>query len=467
MSCTVGPDYRAPDQAMPEHWTSPTNTGTSVAVEQPPVSIERWWQEFKDPVLDSLVRRALESNLDLEAAAARVRQARATMGVVGAGLYPNVNASSSYSVDGVVRGGSTELWRTGLDATWELDIFGGIRRSVEASSANLQATLEDRRDVQVTLLGELATDYFQYRGLQQELSIAESNLEAQQRNVTLTQSKKKLGTGTELDVSQAQVQVAGTQAQMASLESARQQALYAISVLLGRQPTALDTELQDKSPIPAPPSVLPVGVPSELLRRRPDIRRAERQLAAATAQIGVATADLYPHFSLSAGLGVQGPTFASMGNVNDGTWSLGPGISWPLFAAGRIRSNIEVQNALQSQAMTTFRKTVIVALQEVQNALVAFAKEQERRVALTTAVEGSQRSVAYATRRYQQGLTDFLSVLDAQRSLFASQVALVQSDRAVGTDAVALYKALGGGWEITDEPIAPDSTTAPGPASTR
>ena len=476
IGCEVGPNYRAPRQPMPGHWESPPTTQASITVEQP-LQIERWWTTFNDPELDSLTRRAVASNYTLEQATERIREARASLGIATAGFFPLVNSSGSYQRSfsaqggsvvitsggggtGTIAGGGTgtttkkigprphDLWQAGLDASWELDIFGGVRRSIEAGDATLEAAVEDRRDVLVTLLGEVATDYITLRGFQQEIVIARQNLEAQVRNAKLARDKKQLGTGTDLDIAQADSQTAGTTATIAGLESLEQQQIYAISILLSEPPTALDQELSGRQPIPIAPPVVPVGLPSELLRRRPDIRRAERQLAAQTAQIGVATAQLFPRFSLNGTLSVSGSRYEGLSNWGTRFWSFGPSFSWPVFDAGKIWSNVEVQKSLRSQALLTYRQTVLIALQEVQNALVAYAKEQQRRAALADAVGYNQRAVELATRRYNQGLTDFLNVLVAEGSLFSSQDALVQSNRAVGTDLVALYKALGGGWDV-------------------
>jgi multidrug efflux system outer membrane protein len=449
--CKVGPDYHPPEQPMPAEWESPPPTQASVTVAQP-VQVEQWWTTFHDPMLDSLVRRAVASNLSLEAATARVRQARAGIGVARSGLFPSARASGSYSRSGSGTGADQDLWRTGLDSVWELDLFGGVRRGVESATARYEASLEDRRAVLVTLLGEVAADYILLRGYQQDLVIAQQNLQVQARSANVAREKRKLGTGTELDIAQSEAQVASTKAAMETLESNRQQTVYALSILLGLPPTALEEELTPPGDIPDPPPVVPVGLPSELLRRRPDIRRAERQLAAATAQIGVATADFYPKFALSGNLSVSGSQISALTNWANRSWSVGPSASWLIFDAGGVRSNIEVQNALQAEALTTYKQTVLTALQEVQSALVAYAREQRRRAALIDAVAANQRSVVLATRRYNQGVTDFLSVLVAQGSLFGSQEALVQSNRDVATDAVALYKALGGGWEIGETP---------------
>ena len=441
---------------MPSDWASTSASEASVTVQEP-VAIDAWWTMFNDAELDSLVRRAVTSNLDVEAATQRVRQARASVGVARAGYYPTVNANGSYTYSSVTTNSTQSLWQVGLDALWEIDIFGGTRRSVEAANANLEAAVEDRRDVLVTLLGELATDYFSLRGFQQEIVIAQENLTVQIRNAKLTRDKKKLGTGTGLDVAQSDAQVASTRAQIAAFEELRQQTAYAISILLGLPPASLDQELAPLDKIPETPGVLAVGIPADLLRRRPDIRRAEQQLAAATAEVGVATADLYPKFSLAGTLGLQGNRIQSLGTLNDRFWSLGPAFTVPIFDAGRISSNIDVQSAVQAQALTAYKKTVLAALQEVEAALVGFAREQERRAALADAVTSNQRAFDLASIRYSHGVTDFLSVLDAERSLFVSQDAWVQSTRSVGTNAVALYKALGGGWEIGEERSVPES----------
>lgn len=450
--CMVGPDYHRPEQKMPARWSSPPTTQGSVTVQRP-MDVQRWWTVFHDPVLDSLIDRAVQSNLDLEAARWRVVEARASVGVARAGLFPSANASASYrrSYSGVGSSGGQDLYQAGFDAAWELDIFGGLRRSVEAANASLGAAVEDRRDVLVTLLAEVATDYIDLRGFQQEIVIAKENLEAQVRNAELARKKLQLGPGTQLDIAQADAQVASTKAQIASLESLEEQVIHALGILLGQEPTALAGELAPREKIPNAPPEVPIGVPSELLERRPDIRRAERQVAAATAEIGVATADLFPRFSLTGSFGTSARRPRPLGSWSSRAWSIGPTIDWTIFDAGRIFSNIQVQTAIQKQTLVAYRQTILVALREVEDSLVAYAREQERREALAEAVRQNQRAVQLATQRYTQGLTDFLAVLDAERSLFASQDALVQSHRAACTDLVALYKALGGGWEIERE----------------
>jgi multidrug efflux system outer membrane protein len=458
VGCEVGPNYAPPKQPMPRQWVAPPTTQASIIVQQP-FEIERWWTTFNDPELDSLIRRAIAANLDLRAATERVIQARASLGITTSNFFPTASATGGYSRSFSAQGGTGgvkprahDLWQAGLDASWELDIFGGLRRAIEAGTANVEASVEDRRDVLVTLLGEVATDYIALRGFQQEIIIARQNLVSQEHSAKVARAKKQLGVNTDLDIAQADSQVASTTATLATQEALEQQEIYSLSILLALPPTELDQELSVPQSIPIAPPVVPVGLPSELLRRRPDIRRAERLLAAATADIGVATADLFPKFSLTGTLTVSGSRYQSLTNWGTRFWSFGPSASWAIFDAGRIWSNIDLQNSFQRQALIMYRQTVLIALQDVQNSLVAYAKEQQRRAALADAVAANQRALQLATVRYNQGLTDFLNVLVAEGSLFSSQDQLVQSNRAVGTDLVAIYKALGGGWEVIEDP---------------
>ena len=454
--CTVGPDYHPPTQAVPSGWDSPPTTQASVIVMEPSQA-QAWWTRFNDPELDSLVKRALAENLDLLAAAQRIHAARATLGIAKGDLLPTVGADGSYTRSGGGRIPWGSQWSGALNEAWQVDVFGGLRRGVEQADASLGAAEWDRRDVMVTLLGEVAIDYITLRGNQQAVVIAKENLEVDARNAKVKRDKKRLGTGTELDIAQADAEVASTTAALESLEAAAQQSIYALSVLLELPPTALNEELSPVEKVPDPPGEVPVGLPSDLLRRRPDIRRAERQLAAAHAGIGVAVAQLFPQFTLTGNIGLQSRQI-SLQNWDNSFWSFGPGVTWSILDANRLRSNIDLQYATTDQAVTTYRQSVLNALLQVQNVLVAYAHEQHRRVALTEAVRLNQRAVQLASKRYQDGQTDFLAVLDAERTLFASQDALVVSNESIGTDAVSLYTALGGGWEVegnsaTTEPI--------------
>ncbi len=465
--CMVGPDFHAPKRELTQSWatstTRPASTQESVTrAEQS--DIAQWWHNFNDPVLSSLVDRAIEHNLDLKIAESRIRQARAARGVANAALWPSADVGASYSRSGTASnsttfidpvtgtatnrtaGGSRDQYRAGFDASWEIDIFGGNRRGVEAAEAGIRAAIEDRRDALVILTSEVALNYLQLRGYQRELAIARSNLDAQQRTAGLTRRRQQGGFVSGLDVANAEAQVAATSSQIPVTEQSLRQTLYNIALLLGLEPGALVEELSDPTAIPPTPAQVPVGLPSDLLRRRPDIRRAEQQLHAATARVGVATADLFPRFSLTGSLETTGQDFQSLWNWSNRFWSVGPSVSWPIFSAGRIRANIAVQNEAQEQAAIGYEQAVLTALRDVEVALVAYAEEQQHRAALVDAVNANRRAVALATQLYTQGQTGFLDVLNAQRSLFASEDALVRSDTVVATNLVALYKSLGGGW---------------------
>jgi len=449
--CLVGPDFKPPQTQVPADWTE-------AATAQPPAhpfqDLVRWWTTFNDPMLSSLVDRAIQSNLDLKLAQARIRQARAARNVTAAGLGPTVNAGGSYTRSGSAvetssgtKNATGNLYRTGLDSAWELDIFGGVRRSVEAADANVQTAVEDRRDVLVTLAAEVGLNYTDLRSFQQQIAIAQENLKAQQHTAEITRQRFQAGFVGALDVANAEAQVATTASQIPLLEAFARQSIYSLSILLGREPSALLEKLTPSAAIPAAPPAAPVGVPADLLRRRPDIRRAEAQIHAATAQIGVATADLFPKFALSGSIGYQSNQFSSWVDWVNRFWSFGPSARWEIFASGAIRANIELQKAVQEQSLIAYQQTVLTALQDVENALVASTKEAQRREALAGAVGSNRKAVQYSLQLYTEGQIDFLNVLDAQRSLYVSELALVQSTHDISTDLVALYKALGGGWK--------------------
>ena len=458
--CAVGPDYRPPETKVSKDWdgqnaVTPAHPSKTTL---DPVGLVEWWTAFNDPTLSSLVEMAVRANLDVRLAEARIRQARAARGVAGAPLWPQADASALYQrsqgsseIGGggaiATAGGLKNLWQAGLDATWEVDIFGGTRRNVEAATADLRAAEEDRRDVLITLVGDVGSNYINLRGFQQQIDIARKNLKAQKHNAGIIQKRYDAGFVGGLDVANAKAQVATTEATIPVFESSARAAIYSLGVLLGREPAALSQDLAKAAPIPPTPLSIPVGLPSELLRRRPDIRRAEAQLHAATARIGVATADLFPKFNLVGSFGLSASEVARLGPWSSNFWSWGPSVTWPIFAGGRIYWNIKVQDALTEQALLTYEKTVLTALKDVETALVAYTKQQETRKSLSEAVENNRKAVDLAMTLYLAGKSDFLNVLIAQRSLFTTEDALAQSTRTVDTNLIALYKALGGGWE--------------------
>jgi NodT family efflux transporter outer membrane factor (OMF) lipoprotein len=418
--------------------------------EMDPQTLAAWWMTLNDPGLSSLIDRAVLGNLDLKKALARVRESRARRGMAKADLFPTLDATGSgnwrRSDKDTGSGKTSDLFAATFDAGWELDIFGGVRRSVEAAGADLQAIQDGLRDVLVSLLAEVALNYLDVRTFQVRLTVAEANLEAQSETYQLTQWRYGAGLSDELAVQQARYNLENTRSQIPTLRTRLEEAMNRIAVLLGEQPGKVHAELEKREPIPVAPLEVAVGVPADILRRRPDIQRTERELAAQTARIGVATADLYPKFTLSGSIGLE---VLSLSNLSSsGTWSLsgGPRISWAIFKPGAIRQNIEVQSALQEQALIQYEAAILGALEEVENALVAYAGEQQRRDDLRKATRAAQKTVELAQHKYQAGLTDFSNVLDGQRSLLSFEDQLAQSDGAVTSNLVRLYKALGGGW---------------------
>lgn len=446
---TVGPDYVRPDTSMSTIWHSQLKGGLATD-ETDPKSLAAWWSTLNDPELSSLVERAVADNLDLKKAGARVRESRARRRLANADLFPTLdatgNANRRRSSEDTGGGMTAELYSVGFDAGWELDIFGGVRRSVEASQADLEASREDMRDVLVSLLAEVALNYVEARTLQQRLAVVEANLAVQNETYQLTLWRHQAGLSDELAVKQALYNLESTRSQMPTLRTGLEEAMNRIAVLLGEQPGKVHEELKSPAPIPAVPPKVAVGIPADAMRRRPDVRRAERNLAAQTARIGVAAADLYPKFKLSGAIGLEALTAGSLFSAGKNTNSIGAGITLPIFHGGAIRQNIEVQSALQEQYLIAYETAVLTALEEVENAIVAYAEEQQRRQSLSEAMTAAHKAAELAQYKYQSGLSDFGSVLDAQRSLLSFQDQMAQSSGTVTSNLVRLYKALGGGW---------------------
>jgi NodT family efflux transporter outer membrane factor (OMF) lipoprotein len=456
--CAVGPNYQRPTASAPAHWAEPLAGGETNA----PATESAWWKNFHDAELNSLISRAVQSNLDLQIAQARVREARAQYTIAAANFFPTVDADGSYartrtSHHQPVLGSlplpsgipfENSVYQAGFDASWELDVFGGTRRATQAARAEVAATEFGRRATVMTLLGDVAHNYLDVRGTQRRLTIAQENIEAQSKALALTRDRYTNGLTSDLDVEQASTLLATTTAEVPALESSLSASIHRLGVLLGQEPGSLLTELSSVSPIPAAPPQVPVGLPSDLLLRRPDVQRAEQQLAVATANIGVAEADLFPKFYLTGVAGFQSVSVSDWFTGGSSLWSVGPTVQWRIFDAGRIRANIKVQNARQEQALAAYESTVLTAFEDVENGLVAYANEQVRHQSLADAVVSSQKSLDLANRLYASGLTDFLHVLDAERSLYQAQDALAKSDEAISANLISLYKSLGGGWEI-------------------
>ena len=446
---SVGPDYTPPQVQVPVLWTAAPGAGLSTDADGQQ-TLAGWWKALNDPILTDLIERAEKGNRDLIQAEGRVREARARRGISDADRFPTLQSSGSATrrrgSEETGSGKTSEFYSAGVDASWELDIFGGKRRALEASGASLEASEYDLRDVLVSLTAEVALNYIDTRAFQTRLSVAQSNLQTQSETFDIARWRNEAGLATQRDVEQAKLNLEQTRAQIPALRTGSAQAVNHIAVLLGQNPGTLNDLLGAPRAIPAAPPGVVLGVPADTLRRRPDVQRAERQLAAQTAQIGVAMAVLYPNFSLIGSIGLEALAAGRLLTASALATSIGGNIGWTIFDAGRIRHNIAAQTALQEQALGRYEAAVLTALQDVENALVAYASEQQRRDALTAAAAAARNAADLARHQYSAGLVDFQVVLDAQRSLLSLEEQLAASQGNVISNLVRLYKALGGGW---------------------
>lgn len=441
----VGPDYTPPADPAPVAWNAPLQNGLREGAGDP--GLAAWWEVFRDSVLTDLVQRAADGNLDVSRARARVREARARRGLQETDLYPTADGSAAASRS---RSGGWEsrLYSVGFDAGWEIDIFGGVRRGIEAAEGDLAAAEAGLADVMVTLAAEMGRNYMEARTLQRRLEVARANMQVQAETYELTRSRYAAGLGDALAVQQALANLEATRSQIPLLEDGLAASFNRLAVLTGESPGALDELLAEARPLPVVPPAVTVDIPAETLRRRPDVRRAERQLAAQTARIGMAEADLYPRLHLAGSLGLSAANTNDLADWASRSWSLGPSLSWRIFDAGAVRRNIEIQTAVQAQSLADYEATVLGALEEVENALSAYVQEQVRCAHLAAAAAAATEAEILARRQYEAGLMDFSNVLDAQRTLLSYQDQLAAGRGAVVTNLIALYKALGGGWTL-------------------
>lgn len=450
----VGPNYETPELQVPADFHTELGPGVEAGTTDE-VALAQWWTVLGDDVLNGLIEAAINGNRDLLEAEARVREARARRGVAAADLAPVVNVSgsavSSRSSDNAGSGQRNELYAIGFDAGWELDIFGGTRRSVEASQADVDASREDFRAARLSLMAEVALNYLDVRTLQARLDVAKANLATQIDTHNLANWRNQAGLTSALDVEQATYNLENTRSQIPTLESSLDAAMNRLAVLTGMPAGTLHSDLSTPVPIPVSTRAVAVGIPADSIRRRPDIRRAERVLAGETARVGVATADLYPRFTLAGSIGLDSSTGSNLFDSDNRFDSASAGIFAPIFNAGQIRQNIAVRDAIQEQALAAYETAVLTALEEVENALSAYAKEQTRRDALTVAANAAERASQLAELEYEAGLTDFQEVLEAQRSLLSFQDQLAQSTGLVTSGLISLYKAMGGGWHSADD----------------
>jgi NodT family efflux transporter outer membrane factor (OMF) lipoprotein len=447
------------DHYTPPKSTNPKGSGSSAAmldtplstqtslVSPAPVTIVAWWTTFHDDQLNSLIQEAAARNLTVLQTQAAIMQARASVNVVSGNLWPSVNGDAGYTW-GKNNGGASGVnnFQLGGNALWNFDVWGGVRRQIESAEASLQAAMENRDDALVVMEAQIGTAYVDLRTVQYLLQIAHTNLDIQEHTLKITQQRFEGGFVSRLDVENALALAANTRAQIPALESEALQDIYLISVLLGKNPEALVKQLEPTGPMLVPPPEIPVGLPSDLLRRRPDIRSAEAQLHAATANIGVAIAQLFPQFSLTSSLTFQAGQLSQLTKWANSSWTVGPAINWQIFAAGSIIANVHLQEAAQLNAFYVYKSTVLNAFQQVEDAMTAFIKEQQRRDALRESVEANQKATDLSMRLYKEGSTEFLNVLTAESGLYSSQQQLAVSEHAVAANLIALYQALGGGW---------------------
>lgn len=455
----VGPDYQSFIPSLPQGWGQ-AESSKEVARVEAVGDISKWWRRLDDPLLSELVEQSLQSSPDVRSAQARLRESRARRMVAGAGLYPEAGASldarRSKSSAETGSGATHNAYSAGFDASWEIDVFGGTRRNIEAADADLESREASLHDTQVSLAAEVALNYTELRAYQTRLRIARDNLASQAETLQLTDWRAQAGLVSSQDVEQARTNYEQTRAQVPNLEKSYSEAENRLAILLGQMPGSLHDRLAAPAALPDTPATVAIGIPADTLRQRPDVRAAERRLAAETARVGVAEAARYPSFGLSGSIGLEALRFGALGNSGADTYSLLAGISAPIFNAGRLRAQVEIQDAVREQALVNYEQTVLNALGDVENALVALARSRERERALGNAAISARNAALLARNRYSAGLIDFQSVLDTERSMLAVEDNLA-STRADGISAlIRLYKALGGGWTPPGDKIQRD-----------
>jgi NodT family efflux transporter outer membrane factor (OMF) lipoprotein len=507
LGCTVGPNYRPPDPPAVPQWKDPAAQG--ILVDQMTDPDPRWWLSFNDTILTELIEKGVQNNLDVQQAVVRVLEARQSIATARAAGLPTLSGNASYQreqlgakgileskgayqelntlanrlkpYDATVPGLSTEilnggtqalngftapvnLYQYGLDASWELDLFGRVRRSVEQARAQSQAQSEALNDALIILESEIVQSYVQLRGAQALNASQEENVKAAEQNLDLTQRRQKNGLTTELDVDQARTQLDDTRRQLPVYDGQVQQAMNALSLLIGDAPGAVDEELRESKPVPPIPKVVDVGVPSALARRRPDIRQAEAKLHAATANVGVAVASFYPDISLTGNIGMRALDASYLTNWASHFYTAGPAVSLPIFSGGRLSAGLTLARADEKEAALSYRATVLNALREVEDALVTYRVDRASRDLLQDTLDSAQVTWDLARNQYEHGLASFINVLNAESTVLADRQALVQANVQLVNDIVSLYRALGGGWEKTVQQLPnPDVSTSPPP----
>jgi len=475
VGCAVGPDFKRPSPQVPAHWSSPGAVDRPDAgarestTEERDADLQRWWGDFNDATLSSLIERALAANLDLRLTVLRIEESRAQRAVTAASLWPSLSADAAYTrtrlsettptgavftsfdhvsipgVAGISIPNPYNQYQLGAEASWELDFFGRVRRAVEVADANVASSVEDQHAAAVSLLGDVARSYLDLRGAQRSAASARESIAITRELLELSRQRRAAGLTSEVDVVEAAAELSSTQAQLPAFELAITQDINQLSRLLGREPDALRAELESVAPIPAVPASVPIGLPASLARRRPDIRKAEADLHAATAQIGVAVAGLYPSITLTGAGGMQSETTSELTQWASRFFSFGPTLELPMFDRGRWQT-VSLQRVREKEAAVAYANTVLNALQEVENTRAAYDADQDRHAWLQNTVAQNRDALELTRARYRSGVASFIEVLDAERTLRQNELSLAQSETAVSEDLVTLYRALGGGW---------------------
>ncbi|MDR6712710.1 NodT family efflux transporter outer membrane factor (OMF) lipoprotein [Pseudomonas hunanensis] len=468
--CTLGPDFERPASQSPQAWAALQGKAAASQPVAEPLEL-RWWDSFHDAKLSALIQRVAERNLDLQMASARLLQSRALRGTIAADEAPSVDANAGYSrarnsaeglsdPSGHSGKSAFNLWQGDLVAGWELDLWGRVRRQVEAADASVEVAENDRRGVLLALLSETAGNYIQLRAVQHTLEVTEDNLKVARHSLQLSQDRQAEGVATRLDVAQAGAQVASIEARLPTLQARRDDLINALSLLAAEPPRSLQAELLAGGELPTPAQKFAIGVPSELAERRPDIRQAEARLHAATASIGVAKADFYPSIRLSGSVGFQAMQLSDFGAWDSRRFAFGPQLSLPIFEGGRLKGTLQLREAQQQEAALNYRKVVLGAWHEIDDVLRLYNASQLRRDHLAEAVRENRIALETAQRQYVEGAVDFLNVLSVQSALLASEEQWIDSSAAVAQAMVGLYKALGGGWQsFAEQPSAKPANT--------
>lgn len=467
--CAVGPDYQAPFLPVPAQWAHIGSVTTAK-----PAELSEWWRRFDDPLLTALIDEAVTSNLDVRTAKAKIREARASYRQAVGTLFPSVDGSGSYtrsrngsnvsSGGDITVSGAFDQYQAGFDASWEVDLFGANRRAVEASKYGMDAAAEELRNTLLTLIGDVAENYVMARGYQARIALAQRTASSQRETAGLTRAKFREGTASGLDVANAEGQASSTEANIPTLRASYAQSVHRLGVLLGQAPNAVAARMKTHKRIPAPPLPISTGIPADILLARPDVRLAERQLAQYTAKIGQAQAARYPSVSLTGAISTSGLEIGDLAENSSISWSFGPSLSVPVFNAGQLKAAVDAAKAVRDEYYLTYFSSVLTALEDVENAIVSLAQERIKRQKLGSSVKSYRQAATLSQSLYKTGASSFLDVLDAERSLYSAEDALLESLVAIATDYVALNKALGGGWSGTVDVSTPeivDTNTGP------